>query len=86
MMINGQIIGLKGQFTLAQGNPDSGGALGRKMGVKFVRVITFFERLSLLRTKSYISQFRPKEDYYLAYCPRADGFPIIPFTPDVVWG
>ena len=55
MMINGQPIGLKGQLILAQGKRRV--ALGWKMSVKIVRVITFFERLSLLRMKRYVSQF-----------------------------
>ena len=84
MMRNRRPIGLKGQLILAQGKRSD--ALGCKMSVEIVRVITFFERLSLLRTKRYVSQFRPKEDFCLDYCPSADGFPIFPFTPDVVWG
>jgi len=51
-------------------------ALGWKMGVKIVRIITFFERLLLLRTKRYLSQFRPKEDLCLDYCPARTGFPL----------
>jgi hypothetical protein len=84
MMIFRQTNGLKGQFILAQGKRSV--ALGLKMDVKIVRGITFFERLSLLRTMRFVSHFRPKEDFGLDYCFRADGFPIITFTPDVVWG
>ncbi len=84
MMIFRQTNGLKGQFILAQGKRSD--ALGRKMGVKIVRAITYFERLSFFRTKRYASKFRPKKDFCLCYCFRADGFSIIPFTPDVVWG
>ena len=84
MIIFKQTYSLKGQFILAQGKRSV--ALGRKLGVKIVRAIAFFERLSLLRTKRLVSKFRPKEDLSLDYCSRADGFPIIPFTPDVVWG
>jgi hypothetical protein len=49
MIIFRKTNGLKGQFNLAQGKRSV--ALGRKMGVKIVRDITFFEKLSLLRTK-----------------------------------
>jgi len=55
MMIFRQANGLKGQFILAQGKRSV--ALGWKMDVKIVRAITFFERLSLLRTKRYVCQF-----------------------------
>jgi len=55
MMIVRSINGLKGQLILAQGKRSV--ALGWKMSVKIVRAIMFFERLSLLRTKRYVSQF-----------------------------
>jgi len=49
MMIFRQTNSLKGQSILAQGKRSV--ALGWEMSVKIVRVIIFFERLSLLRTK-----------------------------------
>jgi hypothetical protein len=59
MMINSKNKnGLKGQNNLSQGKRSV--ALGWKMSLKIVRVITFFEMLSLLRTKRHESQFRPK--------------------------
>ena len=76
--------GLKGQYILAQGKRSV--ALGWKTGIKIVREITFLEVLQLFRTKRHGSQFRPKEDFGLDYCFRADGFPIIILAPDVVWG
>ena len=49
MLILRQPSGLKGQYILAQSKRSV--ALGWEMGVKIVRVIAFFEMLSLLRTK-----------------------------------
>jgi hypothetical protein len=83
-MINRQTIGLKGQLIIAQGKRSV--ALGLRIGLKIVREISSFERLSLFRTKRYGSKFRPKEvfrpDYYIC----AAGFLFIPFTPGDAWG
>ena len=72
MMINGQAIGLKGQLILAQGKRSV--ALGWKMGVKIVRVITFFERLSLLRTKNMYPNSVRKKIFTLIIVPARTGF------------
>jgi OmpA-OmpF porin, OOP family len=66
MMRNRQSIGLKGQLILAQGKRSV--ALGLIVNRKIVRVATFFEGLSLFRTKGHEPQFRPKEVSRLDYC------------------
>jgi hypothetical protein len=56
------------------------------MGVKIVRAITFFERLSLFRKKRHKFQFRPKEVFALIIVFARTVFPLFLFTPGAAWG
>ena len=76
--------GLKGQNILAQGKRSV--AMGCKTSIKIVREITFFEVLSLFRTKRHEFQIRPKGVSRPDYCICADVFLFIPFTPGEAWG
>jgi len=94
-MVNKGVPGLKGQYNIAQGNPEySGGVLGWKSGEQIVRQGTLTRAEMFFRTKGSVADNRQieridsvrEEFFFHENHVRADDFFIVLFTPGVARG